>query len=509
MMWPTLACLSLLLLPSSATTMHSCPTVKTHTNIEMHTYPDAEYTVEQSEYWSTACSALKPSCIVYPKTAREVAEMVHIINDIENNDHFAVKSGGHNPNNYFASIKDGPLISTKKLDQVKLDDKTGQVRVGPGNRWDDVAEKLNGSGWTVVGGRIGNVGVGGYMLGGGLSFLSQQYGWAVSSIIEMEVVLPNGTIVTTSRSKHPDLFKVLRGGGNAFGIVTSYLLQGYKQGQVWGGTLIFQHSNETDAKLLAAMRDFTQHNKDNKAAIILTAQRTAKSLGSLDMWTLFVFYDGPTPPAGTFDSFTDAHPTLNTAKTQSYSDLLNANNAFVAKGSIFTIGTETVPLPMKAFGKKVLGDMHEYWRNVSAPIVDTVANAIVVQGYQPFPKRMARISRERGRDLIDMDDSIDRIIIELNYAYTSKSDAKKVDKAMKKNYKGIRSQVLKDQDNGMLPRGYLPLFMNDAYHAQDYFSRLRPENRELARKVAEKVDPKGLFRDYTGGFKPRKAMKTM
>jgi hypothetical protein len=251
------------------------------------------------------------------------------------------------------------------------------------------------------------------------------------------------------------------------------------------------------------MRDFTQHNKDDKAAIILTAQRTAKGLGSLDMWTLFVFYDGPTPPAGTFDNFTNANPTVNTAKTQSYSNLLNANNAFVAKGSIFTIGTETVPLPIKRYGVKVLGELHEHWRNVSAPVVDSVTNAIVVQGYQPFPKRMARISRKHSSDLIDMDDSVDRIIVELNYAYLLPSDAKTIDKAMKNTYKGIKSQVRGWQDKGLVPRDvYLPLFMNDGYHAQDYFSRLRPENHELAKKVAKSIDPKGLFKKRTGGFKP-------
>lgn len=38
--------------------------------------------------------------------------------------------------------------------------------MGPGNCWDSVFEALDGTGQIVVGGRIGNVGVGGYMLGG-------------------------------------------------------------------------------------------------------------------------------------------------------------------------------------------------------------------------------------------------------------------------------------------------------------------------------------------------------
>lgn len=492
--------LLLFLASSPLATANTCSAIQNYTSISVATRNSDDYASEQSEYWSTACSALQPSCILFPSSTADVVEIVHVLS--QNADRFAVKSGGHNPNNGFASIDDAPLLSTKKLDEVTLDTTTGTVRVGPGNRWDDVALKLNGTGWTVVGGRIGNVGVGGYVLGGGLSFLSQRYGWAVSSVLEMEVVLANGTAVNASATKNSDLFTALKGGGNNYGIVTSYLLQGYKQKQVWGGTYMFQHSNATDAKLLAALRDFTQYNKDNKAAIILTAQRTASALGSRDMWTMFVFYDGETPPTGTFDNFTNANPFYTSVKTRSYYDLLSSNNNYVSVGSVYTIGTETMPLPHVNSGTKVMGDIHQHWRNVSAPIIDAIPNSIVVQAYQPFPKRMARVSRDKGSDLMDMDDEVDRIIIEINYAYQSNADAKRIDKAMKNTYKGIRSLVTEWQREGVLKDAYLPLFMNDAYYAQDYFSRLTPENRELAKKVAKRVDPQKMFKTRTGGFKP-------
>lgn len=84
----------------------------------------------------------------------------------QNNETFAVKSGGHNPNQNFSSIDGGPLISTADLNEVTLDKESMTVRVGPGNRWEDVHKVLDGTNTTVIGGRIGNVGVGGYILGG-------------------------------------------------------------------------------------------------------------------------------------------------------------------------------------------------------------------------------------------------------------------------------------------------------------------------------------------------------
>ncbi|CAM1504886.1 Fc.00g024770.m01.CDS01 [Cosmosporella sp. VM-42] len=476
----------------------TCSKVEKNTNIDLYRQSQTPYITEQTEYWSTACSALDPSCIIYPKTSEEVSEIVHILNG--NREKFAIKSGGHNPNNYFSSIAGGPLISTKQLNTIALDHKTGKVRVGPGNRWDDVAVHLNGTGWSVVGGRIGNVGVGGYLLGGGLSFMTQEYGWAASSILEMEIVLANGTITTASATKNHDLFKVLKGGGNNFGIVTSYLLQGYRQGQVYGGTLLYTRSEDTDAKMLAAIRDFTENNKDNKAAIIATANRAVAR--DIDIWIIFVYYNGPSPPGVTFDSFIKIGPTLNTLHTQSYADLLVGNNAYVTHGSIYTIGTETFPIPSAANGAQVMGDLHAHWRNVSSEASEITGSAASF-AYQPFPKRMARISRQKSEDLIDLDDEVDRIILDMNYSFVVQSDADKIDKIMRETYGGVRKKTRKWQRKGKLEsNAYLPLFMNDCFYPQDYFGRLRPRNHELAKCMAEELDPRGFFRMRTGGLKP-------
>jgi hypothetical protein len=48
---------------------------------------------------------------------------------------WAVKSGGHNPNNGFASVEGGPLISMDNLDQANVNQETGVVDVGPGEQF--------------------------------------------------------------------------------------------------------------------------------------------------------------------------------------------------------------------------------------------------------------------------------------------------------------------------------------------------------------------------------------
>jgi FAD/FMN-containing dehydrogenase len=70
--------------------------------------------------------------------------------------------------------------------------------------------------------RLGLVGVGGYLLQGGISFLSAQEGLAADNIIGWQIAVANGSIVNVDAATDPDLAQALRGSGSQFGIVTRY-----------------------------------------------------------------------------------------------------------------------------------------------------------------------------------------------------------------------------------------------------------------------------------------------
>ena len=496
----TMSLLTMLLLFALASLARgdTCSTLATTTSIEVATPIELTYITEQMDYWSTSCSALTPTCIIFPRTADEVSVILSLLHS--NNESFAIKSGGHNPNNFWSSVSSGPVISTQRMDSLTIDAATGIITIGPGNRLDEAAAKLQGTGWTFVGGRIGHTGVGGLLVGGGLSYLSTQHGWAASSVLEFEIVLANGTITRATATQHPDLFKALKGGGNNFGLVTSYVVQGYPQGDVVGGNLVFLRTPSTDEQILQAVRDFTEYNTDDKAAIIVTAERT--NLNLVDSWILFLFYDGPTVPPGTFDNFTAIGPTLNTVRTRTYADLLAFSNWVVIKGSVVMIGTETIPLPSASNSVQVMETIHAHWRNISSSVLD-VPGLVASIAYQPFPKRIAQAAQQKGTDLIEADPDADKLIIEMNYSFIPQSEYPRMSDTMEATYSGIRQLVTNWQSTGVLPSGvYLPILMSYGFYRQDYFARLKSENRALARAVAESVDPQGMFRERTGGWKP-------
>ena len=78
---------------------------------------------------------------------------------------------------------------------------------------------------------------------GGFGHFSPKVGFACDNVVEYEVVLACGSIVTASAKKFPDLFKALKGGGSNFGIVTKFTLRTFELGEVWGGSAFFMASD--------------------------------------------------------------------------------------------------------------------------------------------------------------------------------------------------------------------------------------------------------------------------
>jgi hypothetical protein len=143
----------------------TCATVEsTHPDIAILYAHYLDYNLTVGDYWSTGCAALRPSCVLLPRSAQQVSNILKILQ--ENNEPFSVKSGGHSPNKHFASIQGGPLIALKLLNEIVYHPGPQTVRVGPGNHWHNVSQALSGTGRNAVGGRMGDVGVGGYLLGG-------------------------------------------------------------------------------------------------------------------------------------------------------------------------------------------------------------------------------------------------------------------------------------------------------------------------------------------------------
>src|SRR5207302_7405761 len=118
---------------------------------------------------------------------------------------------------------------------VRVDPAERTVRAEGGATWGDVDHATHAFGMATPSGIISTTGVGGLTLGGGIGHLSRKCGLAIDNLLEVDMVLADGSFVTASEDTNPDLFWAVRGGGGNFGVVTSFVFRMHPVGTVFAG----------------------------------------------------------------------------------------------------------------------------------------------------------------------------------------------------------------------------------------------------------------------------------
>lgn len=122
-----------------------------------------------TSYYAQQEGELSPSCFVKPACKEDVSKIVQSIaslNAIDIKCPFAVRSGGHHTAVGSANIHSGITIELGNLNQTTISEDKTVATIGIGARWDSVYSTLDPAGLVVLGGRIADIGVGGFLTGG-------------------------------------------------------------------------------------------------------------------------------------------------------------------------------------------------------------------------------------------------------------------------------------------------------------------------------------------------------
>jgi hypothetical protein len=210
--------------------------------------------------WDTARQAWalavdqRPAAVALPECPDDVVAIVDFarVNGLR----VAPQGTGHNAHPLEGGLGDSILLKTERMRGVEIDAEQRRARVESGAVWSDVTVPAGEHGLAALAGSSPDVGVVGYTLGGGLSWLSRRHGLAANSVHAVELVTADGRLVRADRENEPDLFWAVRGGGGSFGVVTAIEIELLPIATMYAGAMFF--SKERAAEVLQAWREWTQ-----------------------------------------------------------------------------------------------------------------------------------------------------------------------------------------------------------------------------------------------------------
>ncbi len=131
---------------------------------------------------------------------------------------FRVRGGGHSFAGYSAC--DGLIIDVAGLDRVSIDRRAMAATVGGGCQQGKLKPLLDDAGLFVPIGDWSEVGIGGFMQGGGFGPTSRTFGMNCDHVEAVRVMLADGRVVVATERVNHDLWWAVRGGtGGNFGVV--------------------------------------------------------------------------------------------------------------------------------------------------------------------------------------------------------------------------------------------------------------------------------------------------
>jgi FAD/FMN-containing dehydrogenase len=152
----------------------------------------------------------------------------------------SVRGGGHDWAG--RALCNGIVIDLGGMRDVFVAPDRRTALVSGGALASDVAVVTDPLGLAVVAGSVGSVGMAGLTLGGGYGPLIGRFGLALDNLLEAQVVLADGRIVTAGPHHHEELFWALRGGGGNFGVVTALSCRLQDLPSVHAGVLVYPFS---------------------------------------------------------------------------------------------------------------------------------------------------------------------------------------------------------------------------------------------------------------------------
>lgn len=223
--------------------------------------PGQDGFVEACACWNLTVQQT-PDMVVLPMTTSDVQAAIRYAD--AHGLKVTVQTTGHGqPRN----CSHGMLINMGHLHAVEVDAASRTALIQGGALWKHVIEPAFEVGLAPLSGSSPDVGVVGYLLGGGIAIMARTHGLGIDSMVSCQIVTPDGELRTASATENADLFWAIRGGGGAFGVITEVTLRLVESPFIYGGSMLFPAARAEE--VLTAFARWTQ-NLSSEATMTAT-----------------------------------------------------------------------------------------------------------------------------------------------------------------------------------------------------------------------------------------------
>jgi FAD/FMN-containing dehydrogenase len=189
-------------------------------------------------------TGVRPAAIVHCRAANDVSAAIRAAR--RRGLPLSVRGGGHDWAG--RALCDGLVIDLSPMRGVTIAADHRSALIAGGALVSDIVALTGPLDLAAAAGSTGIVGMTGLTLGGGYGPLIGRFGLALDNMMEAEVALADGQIVTAGPEQNAELFWALRGGGGNFGVVTAMRHHLHHLPSVHSGLLVYPFS-ETKAVL--------------------------------------------------------------------------------------------------------------------------------------------------------------------------------------------------------------------------------------------------------------------
>jgi FAD/FMN-containing dehydrogenase len=207
-----------------------------------------------------------PALVIHPVNAKDMQSTLRFAT--ANHLPLAIRCGGHSYAAY-SSCDGGIVIDMSGFRAIEISADQTHANIGGGMLCGAVEIETAKAGVLTVLGQCPSVGVGGFLLGGGVGPLMSKFGLGCDNVLAADLVLADGRQVHASTHENRDLYWAIRGGGGNFGVVTSFEVALHPVSQVFAGQIVLESADPR--QILHAFRNFLPTAPDELTLIALLA----------------------------------------------------------------------------------------------------------------------------------------------------------------------------------------------------------------------------------------------